>query len=61
MDVGSIGFHDRSKVKSMQVEKDNSIVNAINRTKQVSFFCIITFVVLFLLFSILHGRKDFQI
>lgn len=35
MEVGAIGFHDRSKVKTLRVTKDNSIVNALNRTKQV--------------------------
>jgi hypothetical protein len=35
MEVGAIGFHDRSKVKSMRVVKENAIVNAINRTKEV--------------------------
>jgi hypothetical protein len=35
MEVGAIGFHDRSKVKSMRVVKDNAIVNAISRTKEV--------------------------
>jgi hypothetical protein len=35
MEVGAIGFHDRSKVKSIRVIKDNAIVNALNRTKQV--------------------------
>ena len=40
IEVGAIGFHDRSKVKEIRVTKDNSIVNALNRTKQVlsSFF-----------------------
>ena len=38
MEVGSIGFHDRSKVKSMNVIKENSIVNALNRTKEVCHF-----------------------
>mmetsp|Transcript_15371 Transcript_15371/g.23149 ORF Transcript_15371/g.23149 Transcript_15371/m.23149 type:complete len:214 (+) Transcript_15371:75-716(+) len=33
MEVGAIGFHDRSKVRKMKVVKDNSIVNALNRTK----------------------------
>lgn len=35
MEVGAIGFHDRTKVKKLRVVKENSIVNALNRTKQV--------------------------
>jgi hypothetical protein len=35
MEVGAIGFHDRTKVKRMKVEKDNTIVNKINKTKEV--------------------------
>lgn len=35
MEVGAIGFHDRSKVKRMKVEKDNVVVNRINKTKEV--------------------------
>lgn len=38
MDVGAIGFHDKSKVKRMKVEKDMSIVKVLNKTKQVSLF-----------------------
>jgi predicted nucleotidyltransferase len=34
MDVGAIGYHDRTKVKRMRVAKDNTIVNALNRTKE---------------------------
>lgn len=37
MQVGAIGYHDRSKVKSLRVSKDNSIVNALNRTKEERF------------------------
>lgn len=37
MEVGAIGFHDRKKIKSIRVEKDNKIVNAINKTKEVLF------------------------
>lgn len=37
MEVGAIGFHDRTKVKRMKVEKDNTIVNRINKTKEVLF------------------------
>lgn len=36
MEVGAIGFHDSSKVKRIRVEKDNSIVNRINKTKEVA-------------------------
>ena len=35
MEVGAIGFHDRAKVKRMNVVKNNTIVNRINRTKEV--------------------------
>jgi hypothetical protein len=35
MDVGAIGFHDKSKVKSIRIEKDNSIVKVLNKTKEV--------------------------
>lgn len=38
MEVGAIGFHDRSKVKRIRVEKDNAIVNRINKTKEVLLF-----------------------
>lgn len=37
MEVGAIGFHDRSKVKRIRVVKDNSIVNRINKTKDERF------------------------
>jgi hypothetical protein len=37
MEVGAIGFHDRTKVKSMKVAKDNSIVNRLNKTKEERF------------------------
>eukprot|EP01033_Poteriospumella_lacustris_P003608 gene3607-2601_t len=37
MEVGAIGFHDRTKVKRMKVEKDNTIVNKINKTKEIRF------------------------
>jgi hypothetical protein len=37
MEVGAIGFHDRSKVKRIRVEKDNAIVNRINKTKEIRF------------------------
>ena len=36
MEVGAIGFHDRSKIKKIRVTKDKSIVNQLNRTKQVT-------------------------
>jgi hypothetical protein len=35
MDVGAIGFHDRSKVRKVRVTKDNAIVNRITKTKEV--------------------------
>ena len=35
MEVGAIGFHDKTKVKSMRIEKDNMIVKQINKTKEV--------------------------
>lgn len=35
MEVGAIGFHDRTKVKSIRIKKDNAIVNALKKTKQV--------------------------
>ena len=34
MEIGAIGFHDSSKVKKIRIEKDKSIVNNLNRTKQ---------------------------
>jgi hypothetical protein len=37
MEVGAIGFHDRSKVKSMRVEKNNAIVNRLNKTRDERF------------------------
>jgi hypothetical protein len=37
MDVGAIGFHDKKKVKSVRIEKDKSVVNALNKTKEVYF------------------------
>lgn len=37
MQVGAIGYHDRTKVKRMKVIKDNTIVNALNRTKEERF------------------------
>jgi hypothetical protein len=36
MVAGQVSYHDKSKVKRMKVVKDNSIVNALNRTKTVS-------------------------
>lgn len=35
MEVGSIGFHDGSKVKSMLVVKDKEIIKRIEKTKEV--------------------------
>jgi hypothetical protein len=37
MEVGAIGFHDSTKIKKIKVEKDNSIVNRLNKTKEVRF------------------------
>jgi hypothetical protein len=37
MDVGSIGYHDKSKVKRMLVVKDQSIINKLNKTKKEEF------------------------
>ena len=33
MEVGAIGFHDRSKVKKLRIEKDKEIVKVLNKTK----------------------------
>ena len=58
MEVGAIGFHDRSKVRKMKVVKDNSIVNALNRTKVVS----TDFMRLFMsYFPHNHYRRGFRI
>ena len=35
MEVGQVSYHDKTKVKRMRVEKDNAIVNNLNRTKEV--------------------------
>lgn len=37
MEIGAIGFHDNSKVKSVRVGKNNVVVNALNRTKDIRF------------------------
>lgn len=37
MEIGAIGFHDRTKVKSLRIEKDNVIVKALNKTKVTEF------------------------
>ena len=37
MEVGQVSYHDKTKVKRMRVEKDNAIVNNLNRTKEVRF------------------------
>ena len=34
MEVGAIGFHDRTKVQRINVVKSSAIVNRINRTKE---------------------------
>ena len=36
MEVGAIGFHDKNNVKKKRIEKDNSIVNKLNKTKEES-------------------------
>ena len=36
MEVGAIGFHDNNNVKKKRIEKDNSIVNKLNKTKKES-------------------------
>ena len=38
MEAGAIGFHDRTKIKKIRVTKDNTIVNRINKTKEVRFY-----------------------
>ena len=37
MDVGAIGFHDKTKVKRVKVVKDQSVVNKISKTKEERF------------------------
>jgi hypothetical protein len=37
MEIGAIGFHDRSKVKSVRIEKDNVVVKELNKTKVTEF------------------------
>ena len=37
MEVGAIGFHDKTKVKSLRIEKDNAIVKELNKTKETKF------------------------
>lgn len=37
METGAIGFHNKSNVKSMRIEKDNSTVKQINKTKEILF------------------------
>jgi hypothetical protein len=37
MEVGAIGFHDNSKVKSIRIEKNNGIVKELNKTKTTEF------------------------
>jgi hypothetical protein len=36
MEVGAIGFHDESKVKKIKVVKDNAIIKALEKTKEVA-------------------------
>ena len=35
--MGQIGYHDRTKVKTIRVEKNNVIVNRLNKTKEERF------------------------
>lgn len=35
MEVGQVGFHDQAKVRKCKAEKNNAVVNALNRTKEV--------------------------
>lgn len=34
MEVGAIGYHDRSKVKRVKVEKNPELIKQLNRTKE---------------------------
>jgi predicted ribosome quality control (RQC) complex YloA/Tae2 family protein len=36
MEAGQVSYHDSSKVNRLKVEKNNAIVNKLNKTKQVS-------------------------
>lgn len=36
MDVGAVSFHDNTKIKDIRIEKDNAIVKAISKTKEVT-------------------------
>ncbi len=36
MEVGQVGFNDPAKVRKCKAEKNNAVVNALNRTKEVS-------------------------
>lgn len=35
MDIGAIGFHDNSQVRSLRVEKNNATVKQLEKTKKV--------------------------
>ena len=37
MEAGAVSFHDKAKVRKVDVEKNNAIVNALNRTKREEF------------------------
>lgn len=37
MEIGAIGFHDRSKLKSLRIQKDTAIVKELNKTKVTEF------------------------
>jgi hypothetical protein len=37
MEVGAIGFHDKSKIKGLRVERDRDAVKKIEKTKTISF------------------------
>ncbi len=38
MDIGAIGFHDNSQVRSLRVEKNNATVKQLEKTKKVILF-----------------------
>ncbi len=60
MDIGAIGFHDRSKVHSIRVKKDHTIVNALKKTKEVLFSDTLS-VVGSLLIAVYLNRNDIPI
>jgi hypothetical protein len=46
MEVGAIGFHDESKVRKIKVIKDNAIVKALEKTKEVDSSGLFSFLVI---------------